>query len=563
MPLSSRTGRSLLAVATLALLLTTSCAAMAKLEGNKRLSATLAGGVLTPARPPAERFGADPARTCPSGGTYDEIESRLAAGVKDSGAVEVPADGRLCAVAEALLAWKGDEVPQHVRAFLGRYFGLAGGAPEVVLVTLESDDPRVLGEKLAETVKNYGAKVTGPRYGMAVNLVATRKGGDKGGQDSTVPKSRIALALYSETVQLAPLPRRLELNQRATLAGSLAGDLENPKVLVSDAKGQLATVEPPPGKAFKAELGCGEKPGRIFVEVRGEELGNERVLGSFAVACATELPRSVVVDQAAGWPADAALQEQKVAELINAERTGAGLPPLTWSEPVGQIARAVSESLRDGGKKGATVVPVNIVKRLADAEVQAPVVLQNPAAGYSGEVAQERLMASPSHRANMMSTEVTHGGIGVAIGTDQAGKPMVYLTQLFIKLQQPPDVAAAKRTILEAIAAKRAAEKLGALTADPVLEKLAGDYAAAMAAAGGPPPKGTTQAFEKALQKGYRDAVLLRDSRIDLADFAEDPNALAKGKLSGLGAALGRHPRLGKNTLFVVLIIANKLPGKK
>ena len=60
------------------------------------------------------------------------------------------------------------------------------------------------------------------------------------------------------------------------------------------------------------------------------------------------------------------------------------------------------------------------------------------------------------------------------------------------------------------------------------------------------------------LKKGYRDIVFLVDSRIDLADFAEDPNALARGKLVGLGGALGRHPRLGKNTLFVVLIIGNR-----
>ena len=55
------------------------------------------------------------------------------------------------------------------------------------------------------------------------------------------------------------------------------------------------------------------------------------------------------------------------------------------------------------------------------------------------------------------------------------------------------------------------------------------------------------------------DTVYMVDARIDLADFAEDPNALAPGKLVGLGGALGRHPRLGKNTLFVVMIIANPL----
>jgi hypothetical protein len=119
-------------------------------------------------------------------------------------------------------------------------------------------------------------------------------------------------------------------------------------------------------------------------------------------------------------------------------------------------------------------------------------------------------------------------------------------------------VAAVKVLIRDSIDKKRAGEKLGKLTTDPVLEKLANDYAAVVAGAGGPPPKAKTDELVKTLGKAYRDIVFLVDSRIDPSDFAEDPNALARGKLVGLGGALGRHPRLGKNTLFVVLIIANK-----
>jgi uncharacterized protein YkwD len=554
----SRIGRSPLVPAALALVLLSACATLATAEANRRVPAAISDGQLTPARAAAESFGPNPARTCPVGGVYGEVEARLAASVKDRGAVEVPSDGRLCAVAEAMLAWPTDEVPPHLRAFLGRTFGLAAGSPELVLVTLETDDPRRIADSLAETIQSYGARVTGPRYGMAARLVSSRRGGDRAIQDDTVAKSRVVMALYSDALQLEALPRRLELGQKAALSGTLAGDLENPKVLVSDAQGRLTTVTQPPGKAFKAEVACGPRPGRIVVEVRGEEMGNERIIGAFTVACATELARSAPVAPPAPWPLDADAQERKMRELVDAERAAAGLPALTWSEPLGAIARDISNSLRDGAKKGAVMVPVNTMQRLAAADIQAPVVLQNPSAAYNGEVAFDRLMNSPSARGDIMSTDITHAGQGVGIGTDQNGKPVVYLTQLFIKLQAPPDVAAARRTIREAIDKKRAAEKLGALASDPVLEKLAGDYAAVVAGAGGPPPKAKTDELVKALQRGYRDVVFMVDSRIDLADFAEDPNALAKGKLVGLGGALGRHPRLGKNTLFVVLIIASK-----
>jgi uncharacterized protein YkwD len=468
----------------------------------------------------------------------------------------VPADGRLCAVAEALLAWQGDEVPAHVRAPLGQYFGLPGGAPEMVLATIETDDPRLIAERLTETIQGYGSRAPGPRYGLAVNLIAGKRG-ERAGKDDA-GRTRLVLALYSEVVQLDPVPRRLELGQKATLAGTLAGDTENPKVLISDAQGRFTTLEPPPGKAFKAELACEAKPGRIMVEIRGEEMGNERVLASFSVACATELPATVALAPPVAWPAEPERQEQKMADLINAERTGAGLPPLTWLPPLGKIARAVAEQMRDGAKKGAVVVPVNIVQRLNEADVTAPVVLQNPAAAPSGETAHDRLMASPSHRANIMSTEVTHGGLGVAVGADASGKPVVYVTQLFIKVLPPPDLPAVKQTIRDVIARKRAKEKLAVLVQDPTLEQLAQGYAAAVAAGEGRPPKEKYDALVKALDKGFRKVEILTSVKLDPADYAEEPNVLSTGKFVGLGAALGKHPAYGKNSVFVVLLIGNK-----
>jgi len=488
--------------------------------------------------------------------------------VKDRGAVEVPADGRLCAVAEALLAWQGDQVPAHVRAFLGRYFGLPAGAPELVLVTLETDDPRLVADRITETIQAYGARAVGPRYGVAYQLAAYRKGGDRATQDNTKPRSRLVLALYAETVRLdQPLPRRLEPGQKAVVAGALGGDLENPKVVISDVKGRVTSVEPPPGKAFQAEVSCEDRPGRILVEVRGEDMGNERIIETIPLACATELPRSVALAPPAAWPADPAAQEQKIVDLVNAERVQAGLPPLALTEPVARIARAIAESMRDGTKKGAVPAQVNVAQRLAEADIQAPLATQSPAAGPSAESAHALLSSNSGARGNMMSTEFTDFGVGVAIGADAQGKPMTWVAELFIKVQPPPDVPAMRKTIVEVVARKRAQEKLPALSVDAALEKLAAAYAVEVAAAGGPPPKPVTEAFEKAIKQAYRDAVILRDARFDLEDFGEDPNILGKGKSYGLGTALGRHPRLGKNTLFVVLVIANPLraapPAKK
>jgi uncharacterized protein YkwD len=541
-PVASLTTRRLAAAS--ALLLLAGCAGVSALgAANRRMPAVVTATTLTPARPGSASFGPDATRACPVGGAHAELDANVAARAKEADLPLAVSDGRLCAVAEALLSWPDQDPPgEEITTFLTQHFGLPTGIVPPVISTLETEDSRNIATRIAEAIGSFSARVNAPAYGMATERIAKNR-------------TRVVLVLQNAPFTLAPLPRRLEPGQRATVSGTLGADLENPGVLVSDAQGRLTTATQPPGKDFKAELSC-DTPGRIIVEVRAEDMGNERVIATLPVACGRELPGSVPLAQGASWPSDPGAQEQKVAELINAERTGAGLPALTWSEPVGKIARAVAEATRDA-RTGAA--QVNVVQRLGEADIQAPVVLQNPAAAWSGQVAHERLLASPTHRANIMSTEVTEGGIGVAVGTDQAGKPQVTLVQLFIKVQQPPDVAAAKRTIRESIDAKRQGEKLAPLTPDPVLERLASEYAEVVASAGGPPPKARTEALVKELRKGYRDTVFMVDARIDLADFAEDPNALAPGKLVGLGGALGRHPRLGKNTLFVVMIIANPL----
>jgi uncharacterized protein YkwD len=535
-----------LAAAGLALAL----AGCATIEANRRVPGVLAAGTFTPSRPPAARLGLDPARTCPVGGTYQETYDKVEKGVAERGANPAVADGRLCGVAEAFLGWTDEAPPRDgVRAFVARHFGLVA-TPQVIINVLESDDTRQLGESVANVVIKFANQSTAARYGLAAERLAAKK-------------TRVVIVLENARVALDPLPRRLELGEKATVSGTLLGDQENPKLVISDAKGAVSEPPQAPGKAFKGEVACGQTPGRIVVELHADDMGNEILAGTLVLACGgPPLPTSVAVAPPA-WPDSVPEQEALVRKAIDAERAQAGLPALTWSEPVGKIARDVAEGLREGAKKGGVPPQVNLAQRLTDADIQAPLIVQNPAAGFSAEGASERLLQSPSHRANIMNADVTQGGVGVALGTDQAGKPMAYLVELFIKVQPPPDVAAAKQTIRAAIDKKRAAEKLPALTTDPGLEQLANDFAAVVASNGGPPPKAKTEEFTKSINKAYRDIVFMVDSRIDLDDFAEDPNVLAKGKLVGLGGALGRHPRLGKNTLFVVLVIANKQGAKK
>jgi len=87
-----------------------------------------------------------------------------------------------------------------------------------------------------------------------------------------------------------PLPRKLNPGQTATVSGALAGKLSNPKVQYTDAVGKLERPPPQPGKEFSAELKCGDRPGRILVQIVGQQEGADVLLANFPVGCGIDLP---------------------------------------------------------------------------------------------------------------------------------------------------------------------------------------------------------------------------------------------------------------------------------
>ena len=103
-------------------------AGCAGVAAGRRQPGTLSAGAFAPARPPAASYGEDPQHPCPGDATLASLSADLPAGTT--------ADGRLCAAAEALLGWNGDEVPERVAAFVGTYFGLTAPPGRVLLATI-------------------------------------------------------------------------------------------------------------------------------------------------------------------------------------------------------------------------------------------------------------------------------------------------------------------------------------------------------------------------------------------------------------------------------------------
>src|SRR5262245_1685734 len=332
------------AIGLIALSMAIGCAGI---EASKRSPGVLTKDSFSPTRPAAANYGPDPARPCPPSTTLQILTDSVDEAAKTSGRPAPRPDGRLCAAADTFLGWERSELPDEtVVGFVSSYFGLTAPISRVIITTIESEDSKDIAGRLVNTVSDFGRTAAQPQFGLATQH--QRKGATK-----------LVLLMQDGPVDLDPLPRRLALNGQAMLSGRVTGALENPKVLITDAAGKLERPSQPPGKSLRAELRCGDHPGLMQVQIRAEDKGAESIAASFPVACGADLPTKVALGQKDEGTMDVAQQERKLFEMINAERTAAGLPALAWDDQVAQVARAAAESRHTNPS-----AEVNLVERL-------------------------------------------------------------------------------------------------------------------------------------------------------------------------------------------------------
>jgi len=106
--------------------------------------------------------------------------------------------------------------------------------------------------------------------------------------------------------------------------------------------------------------------------------------------------------------------EQRMLELVNGERTRAGLRPLVAEARLRQVARAHSlEMFQFDYFSHNSPTSGSPFDRMHAAGVQFVVAGENLAYAPNVEIAHQGLMNSPGHRANILRPEFGHVGIGV------------------------------------------------------------------------------------------------------------------------------------------------------
>jgi uncharacterized protein YkwD len=539
------------ALVAAAFLLTASCGG--GIAAGRASPGVIESGTFKPTRPPVAKYGPDPSLTCPQRGINGLVENQV-------GPTGAKPEGRLCAVADTLFGWEGsDNPPDNVLAVISNDFGLPLTVRGVVLTNMETAEesargtaagasPMDVAERIAEPIRSFASTAQVPRYGLVVRRI--KKG-----------LSRIALVMQDQSLDIQPLPRKLNPGESATLSGTLAGKLTNAKVRYTDAVGKLEKLEVQGGKTFTAQLKCGDRPGRIIVEVAAEQEGADMLLANFPVGCGTDLPIAAAVSKAGAKQAgttDPAAGEKQLADLLNQERTTAGLKPLEVDADLSKVARSLAEDRA----KGQGTTPEEVHRRLRELDISAPTLLVSEGQAMSAEDAFTRFSSSPQDRANAMSAEMTHVGIGIAPGAAVNNRPTVIVTELFLKELPPPNADEVKKNLYQAISRRRSDARAGSVTKDPELDQIAQTYATEMARQKGKVPKEKVAQIEAPLYKSFATVNEIGGVKADALEFAEEPGIVEDAKLVGVGVGIGVSPQFGKNSTYVVILLGKRQAAK-
>jgi uncharacterized protein YkwD len=548
-------------VATLVLIASAACS-----SGSKRVGAqpswrgSSANGsksvgpvTFAPTTEPARRYN-EPLQAPPSTPLGDAV---LAA-VKDAAATtKLPmpaADARLfraCAELAQVVPEEGI-VGYSVVEFALQRHGIIEPSPHLLVVWGDVDDADQIVEQLRPRIPELLADGANARVGIGA---AKRKSDGTGA---------IVFAMQGSGVATSPIPRAVVAGGTFAIDAVVDQRYRDPELFVTRNSGATEHLGIEMGKhgAFKAKVACGKHTGRQQVEITASDAAGSTVLANFPVWCGSEPPLSITIepthDDDLVVTSDEA--EKRLLALVNRDRGAAGLAPLLWDDRVTGVSRGHSEDMRKT-KIVAHISPTtgSAADRVRAANIKTAVVLENVARAYGVGEAHAGLMNSPGHRANVLAASATHVGIGVVLGEEVSGRREMFLTQVFIRI--PPKVEAAQ----VADTVRQRISKVRPVVANPKLQSIAQELAEGLVAGKSrealwPGARKKLDAMNTAYARvgSVVSAVAELDS-IDGASLVGD----YKPDDIGVGVVQGSHPDIGEGAIWIVILMAERLPPKK
>jgi hypothetical protein len=159
--------------------------------------------------------------------------------------------------------------------------------------------------------------------------------------------------------------------------------------------------------------------------------------------------------------------------MLNRDRARRGLAPLVLDSSLARIARDHSREMAGLGTLGHDLPSSGDLKaRLSRAGYIVRKARENVACADTIEQAETALLKSPGHLKNIMATDVSRVGVGIARGSaSHAGD--LYITQIFADPATPPKPEQVRRRQLTRIEETRRSSGLKPLRVDPLFDKTA------------------------------------------------------------------------------------------
>ncbi len=522
-------------------------------NGTPATSKNLGPVTFAPTSEPATRYN-EPLRPPPPSPLGDAVIAAVRDAAKTANLAVPAADARLfraCAELAEVVPEDG-LVGYSVVEFALQRHGIIEPSPHLLVVWGHVDEPSLIVDQLRPRLVEILSDGATARVGIG----AARRNPDGTGA--------VVFALQASGVATSPIPRAVAAGGSFPIDAVVTTRFREPELYVTREDGSTQHMEIEMGRsgAFKAKVACGKHIGRQQVEITASDASGSTVLANFPVWCAQEPPLAIVIEPThaddAIMPADEA--ERRLLALVNRDRQVAGLSAVLWDDRVTAVSRAHSEDMR------RTKIVAHIstttgsaADRVRAAGIKTALVLENVARAYGVGEAHAGLMNSPGHRANVLHSQATHVGIGVILGEEVSGRREMFITQVFTRV--PPKI---ERAVAAGLVHRRidAARPVGV---NPRLAAVAQDLADGLASGKSrdslwPAAKknldnvGTVYARVGSVVSAVADLDSI-DGKQLLGDYKADD--------IGVGIAQGNHPDIGEGAVWIVVLLAEKLPSKK
>ncbi len=513
--------------------------------GGDQVRGGAQSAVFAPSDPGVARYNEPDRPAPPSTQLLDAIAALVQETARAQGQGAPLADGRLYAAARDLASVVPENAPvtYPLIEFALQRHGIIEPSPQLRVIWGPLDDVDAIIEQLRPVMPEI--LQDGPFTRLGIGSASRGEG-----------QGAIILALQKSYLDTDPLPRALPSGGVIALRARVHAPFRDPAVFVTREDGQV--VQPPlrgDAGGFAVDIDCGRHRGRQQIEVTAVDATGSTVLANFPVWCGQAAPTSVRLGPDTAEPPVTSAEdaERRLLDLLNRDRAAHGLPPVAADAEVAAVSRAHSREMYETGVV-AHVSPRtgSASDRVRAAGIRTAAVLENVARAYGIGEAEEGLMNSPGHRANILSPEVTHVGIGVVIGDEVVGRRELFVTQVFIYRGGTVDRGKAAAELRKRMAAG------SKLAHDDDLSAAA--QAQAEDIARGATPEAAAQRIGPRVRPLGKRYAKVTTALVTLARLsAFDPKDVlveAGWTHYGIGVAQGPHPELGEHAIHVVLLLA-------